>query len=172
MTPFGHIGGAFAATGLRRLAGLAAIAAALALSAPVHGAGDLAKQTPIEVTVDLGKPGHHAFVPNQLKFETGKLYKLILRNDSNDPYYFTSHAFSAMVWTRKTQVTQQRDGKSVTLAEFKGAMREIEVYPGQSAEWWLVPVAAGRATDLRCDIKGADGKTHADLGMTGEIVIE
>jgi hypothetical protein len=35
-----------------------------------------------------------------------------------------------------------------------------------------VPVAAGRATDLRCDIKGSDGKTHAELGMTGEIVIE
>ncbi len=32
--------------------------------------------------------------------------------------------------------------------------------------------AGGRATDLRCDIKGADGKTHADLGMTGEIIIE
>ena len=106
------------------------------------------------------------------KVERPKLYKVILRNNSNDPHYFTSHAFSAMVWTRKTQVTQQRDGKSVTLAEFKGAMREIEVYPGHSAEWWLVPVAAGRATDLRCDIKGADGKTHAELGMTGEIIIE
>ena len=135
-------------------------------------AGDFSRQTPNEVTVNLGAPGKQAFVPNQLRFETGKLYKLILRNDSNDPHYFTSHAFSQMVWTRKAQVTQQRDGKTVTLAEFKGAMREIEVYPGQSAEWWLVPVAAGRATDLRCDIKGADGKTHAELGMTGEITIE
>ena len=77
-----------------------------------------------------------------------------------------------MVFTRKAQVTQQQNGKSVTLAEFKGAIREIEVYPGQSAEWWLVPIAAGRASDLRCDIKGSDGKTHADLGMTGEIVVE
>ena len=135
-------------------------------------AGDSSRQTPIEVTVNLGAPGKQAFVPNQLRFETGKLYKLILRNDSNDPHYVTSHAFSQMVWTRKAQVTQQRDGKSVTLAEFKGAMREIEVYPGQSAEWWLVPVAAGHAGDLRCDIKGADGKTHAELGMTGEIIIE
>ena len=135
-------------------------------------AGDLSRQTPIEVTVDLGSPGKHEFTPKQLRLETGKLYKLILRNNSNDPHYFTSHAFSQMVWTRKAQVTQQRDGKSVTLAEFKGAMREIEVYPGQSAEWWLVPVAAGHAGDLRCDIKGADGKTHADLGMTGEIIIE
>ena len=124
------------------------------------------------MTVNLGTTGKHAFAPNQLRFETGKLYKLILRNDSNDPHYFTSHAFSQMVWTRKTQVAGQRDGKTITLAEFKGAMREIEVYPGHAAEWWLVPVAAGRVNDLRCDIKGADGKTHAELGMTGEIIIE
>jgi hypothetical protein len=29
-------------------------------------AGDLSRQTPIEVTVELGKPGEHAFVPNRL----------------------------------------------------------------------------------------------------------
>jgi uncharacterized cupredoxin-like copper-binding protein len=142
------------------------------VSGAAIAAGDLSRQTPIEMTIELGSPGKHEFTPKQLRFETGKLYKLILRNDSNDPHYFTSHTFSQMVWTRKVQVTQQRDGKGVTLAEFKGAMREIEVYPGQSAEWWLVPVAAGRVNDLRCDIKGADGKTHAELGMTGEIVIE
>jgi uncharacterized cupredoxin-like copper-binding protein len=136
-------------------------------------AGDLSKQRPIELTVDLGSsPGKHEFSPNMLRFETGKLYKLILRNSSSDPHYFTSHAFSQMVFTRKVQVTQIRDGKPVTLAEFKGAIREVEVYPGQSAEWWLVPIAAGRASDLRCEVKTADGKSHAELGMTGEIVIE
>lgn len=153
----------------------AAIGASVVLglvSGAAIAAGDLSKQTPIELTVALGSPGKHEFTPKQLRFETGKLYKLILRNDSNEPHYFTSHAFSQMVWTRKAQVTQQRDGKAVTLAEFKGAIREIEVYPGQSAEWWLVPVAAGRVTDLRCDVKAADGKTHAELGMTGEILIE
>jgi len=132
---------------------------------------DFAVLGPIEVTVDLGSPGKYEFTPKQLRLETGKLYKLILRNTSSDPHYFTSHAFSQMVFTRKVQVTQQQDGKAVTLAEFKGAIREVEVYPGQSAEWWLVPVAAGRASDLRCDIKTSDGKTHADLGMVGEIVI-
>ncbi|MBR1123599.1 hypothetical protein JQ628_18890 [Bradyrhizobium lablabi] len=153
-------------------AALAAPALLGLASGAAIAAGDLSRQTPIEVTVELGAPGKHEFTPKQLRFETGKLYKLILRNSSNDPHYFTSHAFSQMVWTRKAQVTQQRDGKSVTLAEFKGAMREIEVYPGYTAEWWLVPVAAGKASDLRCDIKGADGKTHAELGMTGEIIIE
>lgn len=143
-----------------------------AASGAALAAGDLSRQTPIEVTVDLGSPGKHEFSPKQIKFETGKLYKLILKNTSNDPHYFTSHAFSQMVFTRKVQVTQMRDGKSTTLAEFKGAIREVEVYPGHAAEWWLVPVAAGRISDLRCDIKGADGKTHAELGMTGEIIIE
>jgi uncharacterized cupredoxin-like copper-binding protein len=142
------------------------------VSGAALAAGDLSRQTPIEVTIDLGSPGRHEFAPKQLRFETSRLYKLTLRNASNDPHYFTSHAFSAMVWTRKAQVVQQRDGKAATLAEFKGAIREIEVYPGHSAEWWFVPVAAGRVTDLRCDIKGSDGKTHAELGMTGEIVIE
>src|SRR6187200_645651 len=83
-------------------------------------AGNLAGQQPVEITVDLGKPGQHVFEPRQLKFETGKLYKLILRNPSGDPHYFTSHAFSQMIFTRKVQVAQVRDGKSVTLAEFKG----------------------------------------------------
>ena len=149
----------------------AAIVVGIASGAAL-AAGDLSRQTPIEMTVDLGSPGKHEFTPKQLRFEAGKLYKLILRNTSSDPHYFTSHAFSQMVYTRKVQVTQQQNGKPVTLAEFKGAIREIEVYPGQSAEWWLVPIAAGRANDLRCDIKTSDGKTHADLGMLGEIVIE
>ena len=154
----------------------AAIVAAMIVTAVpadhAGAAGDLSRQTPIEITVELGKPGQHTFVPNRLRFETGKLYKLILTNPSNDPHYFTSHAFTQLIYTRKVQVTQMRDGKLVTLAEFKGAIREIEVYPGHSAEWWFVPVATGRVTDLQCGIRGSDGKTHADHGMVGEIVIE
>ena len=150
----------------------AGMAGALTGSAAGLAAGNLAGQQPIDITVDLGKPGQHMFVPSSIKFETGKLYKLILRNASEDPHYFTSHGFSQMIYTRKVQVVQTRDGKPVTLAEFKGAIREVEVYPGHSAEWWFVPVAAGRVADLRCGIVGKDGKTHADLGMVGEIVIE
>ncbi len=152
-------------------AAAAAIAGALAGTAAGYAAGDLSRQQPIEITIDLGMPGRHVFMPDRMTFETGKLYKLVLRNASDDPHYFTSHAFSQMVWTRKVQVVHMRDGKPATLAEFKGAIREIEVYPGYSAEWWFVPVQAGHATDLRCGIVVKDGKTHADLGMIGEIVI-
>ena len=95
-----------------------ALAAAVALgfvSGAALAAGDLSKQTPVEITVDLGSPGKHEFSPNKLRFETGKLYKLVLRNASNDPHYFTSHGFSQMIWTRKVQVTQSRDSKTITL---------------------------------------------------------
>lgn len=150
-------------------AGLLLLATASALAA-----GDLANQPPIDVVVELGRAdGTHTFVPNRLRFETGKLYRLILRNVSPDPHYFTSDELAARVFTRKVQVTQrQPDGRTVTLAEVKGAIREIEVYPGHTAEWWFVPVAAGRITDLRCTILAADRRTHAAHGMTGEIVIE
>ena len=136
-----------------------------------HAGGNLAGQYPIEVVVELGRPGQHVFVPSQLRFETGKLYKLVLKNPSTEPHYFTSHGFSQLIFTRKVQVVQEREGKPTTLAEFKGAIREIEVYPGQTAEWWFVPVATGRVTDLRCGIVDKDGKTHADHGMVGKIVI-
>ncbi|HEX2512141.1 MAG TPA: hypothetical protein VHK44_06035 [Xanthobacteraceae bacterium] len=48
-----------------------------ALIPPAQAAGDLSQQNPVEVTVDLGMGGKHVFVPNKLRFETGKLYKLI-----------------------------------------------------------------------------------------------
>jgi uncharacterized cupredoxin-like copper-binding protein len=151
---------------------VAALAALLAATGTALAEGDLSRQNPIEVKVDLGKPGQHVFSPAQITLETGKLYKLVLNNPSNDPHYFTSHDFTQRIFTRKVQVVQSRDGKTTTLAEFKGAIREIEVYPGQTAEWWLVPVATGRITDLQCGIVGADGKSHAQHGMVGEIVIK
>ena len=42
-----------------------------AASGAALAAGDLSRQAPIEVTVDLGLPGKHEFAPKQLKIETG-----------------------------------------------------------------------------------------------------
>jgi uncharacterized cupredoxin-like copper-binding protein len=147
------------------LAFVAAVAAG-----PAFAAGDLSRQDPIEVVVELGRPGAHGFFPNRIELETGKLYKLVLTNKSEAPHYFTSHEFSQRIFTRKVQVVSAGADKAV-LAEFKGAIREVEVYPGQTAEWWLAPVATGRMTDLHCGVKDKDGRTHAERGMVGEIVI-
>lgn len=160
--------------GMALLAGRAAAQpAAAAPSVPSPPGGDLSRQAPVEVVVDLGDAeGRHAFAPMRLRFSTGRLYRLVLRNPSPHPHYFTSEGFAASVWTRKVQVMGGDGGRERVMAEFKGAIREIEVYPGFSAEWWFVPVQAGRFTDLRCDIKAEDGRTHAEHGMRGEIVIE
>lgn len=89
------------------------------------------------MVVELGRcDGRHAFEPDRLRFETGKLYRLVLRNVRRDAHYCTSDEFAARIVTRKVQVTQrQPDGREVTLAEFKGSIREIEVDPGHAAEW-------------------------------------
>ncbi len=52
------------------------------------------------------------------------------------------------------------------IAEIKGSIREIEVYPQGTAEWWFVPVKAGTFNDLKCTIAG-----HAEAGMVGTVTI-
>jgi len=160
----------------RRLAlcAIALVGAVVPTPPGSQAAGDLSRQQPLVVEVALGGgEGKHAFEPSRLRFETGRLYRLVLRNNSRDPHYFTSDEFVARIFTRKVQVTQRGDdGRETTLAEFKGSIREIEVYPGHAAEWWFVPVATGKATDLHCGIVGSDGRTHAEHGMVGEIIIE
>lgn len=138
---------------------------------PAHAAGDLTRQKPVEVVVELGTAdGAMTFVPDTLRFETGKLYKLVLKNPSPFKHYFTSHTLARKVFTRKVQV--MHDGKR--LAEIKGAVAEIEVFPGGTTEWWFVPVQTGTFTDLHCHVEaeGSEGTTHADMGMVGKIIIE
>ena len=133
-------------------------------------AGDLTRQEPIEVHVELGtKNGEMTFVPNNLEFETGKLYKLILTNPSPVKHYFASAEFSKRIFTRKVQV--MIDGKRT--AEIKGDIAEVEVFPGGTTEWWFVPVQTVVADDLHCYVKDkASGMTHEELGMKGSITLK
>lgn len=130
----------------------------------VYAKGDLTAQKPVVVNVKLGnQQGEMKFFPNLFTFETGVLYKLVISNDSKSKHYFSSDKLAQSVFTRKVQVLG-RGGKPS--AEIKGAIREIEVYPGDTAEWWFVPVKAGAIKDLKCVIPG-----HAEAGMRGEIEI-
>ncbi len=148
---------------------LVLMCAAIFTASTAYAAGDLTRQTPIEVTVKLGTEDNQmSFVPSELTFETGKLYKLILVNPSNIKHYFTSKKFASKVYTRKVQVMQNGE----RMAEIKGIIHEIEVFPGGTTEWWFVPVATGTFKDLHCHVKGDDGVSHADMGMVGTITIK
>ncbi len=120
-------------------------------------AGDLAKQPAIEVRVTLGnKAGEMKFEPAILNFVSGKRYKLILNNPSNQKHYFTAKDFADSIWSQKVEA-----GK----VEIKGAIHELELKPGAVAEWVFVPVKPG-TYQLRCTIPG-----HTEAGMTGKITV-
>jgi len=128
-------------------------------------AGDLTQQTPIDIKVQLGdEKNSKRFAPDKIELETGKLYRLILSNPSPEKHYFSSEGLSQAVFTRKVQVNGAT-GKA--LAEVKGVIREIEVYPNAVTEWWFVPIKAGNFGDLKCTIPG-----HAEAGMVGHILIK
>jgi len=144
---------------------LSVVAIAIAANGLVMAKGDMTQQRPIEISVQLGDGSNaRRFVPENLEFETGKLYKLVLQNPSEEKHYFSSEGLSRSVFTRKAQVLGP-DGK--TIAEIKGLIREIEVYPNGRAEWWFVPVKTAVLNDLKCTIKG-----HAEAGMLGTIIIK
>ena len=126
------------------------------LAFPV-AAADLSRQKPISVKVEIGTAlGKYGFFPNELTFEAGKLYKLTIKNPSNKFHYFSALHFAAAVWTRKVQTK---------VSEVKGAVREVEVFPGGSTDWYFVPVQAG-TYELVCTKKG-----HKEAGEVGKITV-
>ncbi len=144
----------------------------MAVANIVSAEGDLTRQEPIAVEVQLGVGNAHKFSPSQLEFETGKLYKLVLINNSNVKHYFTSYGLAKRVFSRKVQVMKQSPEGFSRTAEIKGDISEIEVFPGHRVEWWFVPVQTGELNDLHCHVDDeASGMTHAELGMTGSILI-
>jgi uncharacterized cupredoxin-like copper-binding protein len=119
--------------------------------------GDLLKQPATEVTVSLGNAANELkFEPNHLDFVAGKRYQLRLTNPSQMKHYFTAKDFADGIWTQKVEA-----GK----VEIKGAIHELELKPGATAEWAFVPMKSGKY-NLRCSIPG-----HTEAGMTGEIAI-
>lgn len=131
----------------------------------VEASGDLTKQEPVILHINLGSTQNDMrFSPSTIKLETSRLYRLILYNPSHMKHYFSSEKMARAVYTRKVQVNGP-DGKAI--AEIKGVVREIEVLPGGTAEWWFVPVKAGTFDDLKCTVTG-----HAQAGMTGRVVID
>ena len=132
---------------------------------------DLTRQTPIEKSIYLkGELGmKHFYLPNELIFDTGKLYKLIIKNESDSKHYFGSVMFSKSIFTRKIQLIKN----SKKVAEVKGIINEIELWPNETLEWWFVPIKTGIFKDLQCKVEDIESKlTHSEMGMVGTIIIK
>ncbi len=143
---------------MRHMLILLVMLAVLSVSQTSKAAGDLSRRSPTTVEVQLGtKDDRHVFRPDHLTFETGKLYRLVLANPSPSTHDFTSEEFVASVWTRKVQDSAM---------EVKGAIQEVEVFPGAVVEWWFVPVRTGTFR-LICE-----EANHDEMGMVGKITIK
>jgi uncharacterized cupredoxin-like copper-binding protein len=118
---------------------------------------DLAKQPIIALNVSLGTPdGALKFVPNHFEFQSGQRYQLTLTNPSPMKHYFTAKDFADSIWSQKVDAGP---------VEIKGAIHELEIRPGGTANWVFVPLKTG-TYELHCAIAG-----HSAAGMTGTITI-
>lgn len=122
-----------------------AFLSALFFSAPLHAA-DLGDQAPIDLELKMeGGSECQRFVPESLKLEGGKLYKLRIVNRTERSCYFASNRLADAVYTRKVVI---KDSAGNDAAELYGPLRRAEVKAGATVEWWLVPVRTGVFDDV------------------------
>jgi uncharacterized cupredoxin-like copper-binding protein len=137
----------------------------IALAASIsnsYAAGDLARQEPVTVNLTMSD---YKFEPNDLVFETGKLYRLIIKNTSEQKHEIDSASISHLAYTRKIQAL---DDKGMLILEVKGTPTEIEVGPGHQVEWWFVPISVTDGPEeFVCLLAG-----HYEAGMHGTMTFK
>lgn len=139
-------------------------ATALLFASGAQAAGDLTRADPKEIVIEMGSSGDGMyFKPNHLDLETGKAYKIVLRNADEIKHEFAGHELIEKVFTRKVEI---EDAAGELVAEIKGNVREVEVGPKQDVEWFIVPVQTGENLPMECEIEG-----HREAGMVGTVTI-
>ena len=80
----------------------------------------------------------YAFSPSTVVLKAGAPTRLVLKNAGKEAHYFVAEQFFKAIATRKIQGS---DG------EIKApSFTAVEVYPGKTLEWFLVPAAKGGST--------------------------
>jgi len=113
---------------------------------------DWSKMETVTVTMT-----EYAFIPAHIVLKEGVPTRLVLKNAGKEAHYFVAEQFFKGIATRKIQ---DSDGE-IKAPSFSA----VEVYPGKTLEWYLVPAQKG-VYDLLCTVKG-----HAGHGMTGKIEV-
>jgi len=139
--------------------------AALLVASSAYAAGDLSRADPQEIVIEMGTSGDRMyFKPDHLDLETGKAYKIVLRNLDDAKHEFAGHELIEKLFTRKVEISDA-DGNLV--AEIKGYIREIEEGPLREVEWFIVPIQTGENIPMECELEG-----HREAGMFGTVTIK
>jgi uncharacterized cupredoxin-like copper-binding protein len=140
---------------------LAGCSIALLLPTVAHAAGP---PEAIEMRVETGTAdGQRRFVPDELQFERGKYYKLVIHNPSPHAHYFVSEGLGARVYTVKIELADQG---GEMLAEIHGDVHAIELAPGSTVAWYFYPMMRGKELELY-----SDKEEDMTAGMAGSIQI-
>lgn len=128
--------------------------------------GDYTKRNVKKVYIELGSraSGEMYMKPSSYKFETGKAYVLIINNVDTQKHELALGGLGERSFTRKIQIN---DSKGNLISEIKGGIREVEVGPGYTAEWYIVPLQPLEAGEILCGIEG-----HYELGMKAKVSIK
>jgi uncharacterized cupredoxin-like copper-binding protein len=118
----------------------------------VLAGADWSKTETVTVTMT-----EYAFSPSPIALKSGVPTKLVLHNGGKEPHYFVAEKFFRTIATRKIQGS---DGE-----EKAPYFTAVEVYPGKTLEWFLVPTEKG-TFDVICTVKG-----HAEHGMKAMIEV-
>jgi uncharacterized cupredoxin-like copper-binding protein len=138
---------------------LKAAAATICLGLPAYAEGDLSTMNIIDVTIELGSNDQGMYIkPSITEFVTGQAYRMIITNVDEFKHEIALNGIGERIFTRKIQV-EDADGNLVT--EVKGTIREIEVGPGKTVDWYMVPVqTTDEPMEVTCEIPG-----HYESGM-------
>jgi uncharacterized cupredoxin-like copper-binding protein len=131
----------------------------------VWAEGDLSRANPIVVTLEMGSNvGGMFFAPNAFTFETGQAYIWRLTNvDDGTAHELAINEMRERIFTRKLEIS---DADGNLIAEIKGDINEVEIGPGQTVDWYFVPVQTDGPIEIACEIPG-----HREAGMFGNVTI-
>jgi len=144
---------------------VAILATALAGASPGLASGDLTRTDIIDVKLEMGSSdGGMYFKPNHFEFETGRAYKLVMINVDEIKHEVSLNEMAQKIFTRKVEV---RDTSGKFIAEIKGSIHEVEIAPGQTVEWFFVPIQTLDKFEITCEIPG-----HLEAGMHASATIK
>jgi uncharacterized cupredoxin-like copper-binding protein len=138
---------------------------ALAAASSVFAEGDLSRANVIDVVIEMGSNDDGMYLnPDHSEFVTGQAYKLILTNVDEIKHELALNEMGERIFTRKVEASDP-DGNLIT--EVKGAIQEVEVGPGMTVEWFIVPVqTTDGPVEITCELPG-----HLEAGMRASVMI-
>ncbi len=134
-------------------------AATVAATFAAQAEGDLSRANVITVPMEMGSNDNGMYLkPDHYNFVTGQAYKLVMTNVDEIKHELALNEMGERIFTRKVEIGDA-DGNLV--AEIKGLIREVEVGPGKTVEWFFVPVqTTDGPVEITCEIPG-----HYESGM-------